>query len=344
MNSFEDICKEITVKPKRWLITGVAGFIGSNILEKLLLLDQEVIGLDNFSTGYKKNLEEVKNIVPEKNWAKFQFIDGDISLLDDCIKATMGVDYVLHQAALGSVPRSIEDPILTNVNNINGFLNMLVASRDNNVKRFVFAASSSTYGDHPGLPKIEEEIGSPLSPYAVTKYVNELYAEVFATNYGTEYVGLRYFNIFGKRQDPDGAYAAVIPKWVDSLANGLPITINGDGETSRDFCYVDNAVQANIISACSEKEDAVNQIYNVAIGERTSLNELHDLITQILAKHINPREKVVNYEDFRPGDVRHSLASIEKASTLIGYSPTHNILNGLEIAVPWYLKNIKNLL
>ena len=249
---YEQVKADLQSKPKTWLITGVAGFIGSNLLETLLKLDQTVVGLDNFATGHQHNLDEVQGLVTEVQWQRFKFIEGDIRNLDDCNKAVSGVDYVLHQAALGSVPRSIDNPIATNQANIDGFLNMLVASKDEGVKSFTYAASSSTYGDHPDLPKVEENIGNPLSPYAVTKYVNELYASVFYRTYGFSSIGLRYFNVFGPRQDPNGAYAAVIPKWAADLLKGSTIYINGDGETSRDFCYVGNAVQANILAALTD--------------------------------------------------------------------------------------------
>lgn len=269
-----ELIEDLPKKPKRWLITGVAGFIGSNLLEQLLKLDQVVIGLDNFSTGYQRNLDEVKGNVSPAQWSRFIFHPGDIRSLQDCRAACAGVDYVLHQAALGSVPRSLGDPIATNATNIDGFLNMLVAARDSDVKSFTYAASSSTYGDHPALPKVEDTIGSPLSPYAVTKYVNELYAEVFGRCYGFKTTGLRYFNVFGKRQDPNGAYAAVIPKWTAAMILDEIIIINGDGSTSRDFCFIDNVIQANLLAATEEKKDASNQVYNVAVGARTSLNDL----------------------------------------------------------------------
>ena len=342
MEKYEEVCDTLVSSPRRWLVTGVAGFIGSNILEKLLTLNQEVVGLDNFSTGHESNLEEVRGLVSSEQWSKFKMMDADIARLSSCQEACKNIDYVLHQAALGSVPMSIEDPITANISNVDGFLNMLVASRDNQVGKFVFAASSSTYGDHPSLPKVEDEIGSPLSPYAVTKLVNELYADVFAKNYSLDFIGLRYFNIFGQRQDPDGAYAAVIPKWVDALSCGNPITINGDGETSRDFCYIDNAVQANILSACVDDVAAKNQIYNIAAGERTSLNDLHHMISNVLKKNSDVPEKVVEFEEFRVGDVRHSLASIEKATSLLRYRVTHNVFQGMEITVPWYLSKISD--
>ncbi|EKF7414151.1 NAD-dependent epimerase/dehydratase family protein, partial [Escherichia coli] len=285
MNSYEIIKKNLLTSKKKWLITGVAGFIGSNLLEQLLKLDQDVVGLDNFSTGHQHNLDLVKELVTPEQWSRFKFIKGDIRNLEDCRAACFEAQYILHQAALGSVPRSIKDPIGTNENNITGFLNMLVAANEQKVKRFVYAASSSTYGTHPSLPKVEDTIGDPLSPYAVTKYVNELYAGVFSRTYGLESVGLRYFNVFGPRQDPNGAYAAVIPKWVASILNDEVIYINGDGSTSRDFCYIDNAVQANLLAATTLQPDAVNTIYNVAVGQQTSLNELYKYIVDELVRY-----------------------------------------------------------
>jgi UDP-N-acetylglucosamine/UDP-N-acetyl-alpha-D-glucosaminouronate 4-epimerase len=324
--------------PKTWLVTGVAGFIGSNLLEALLRLGQKVAGLDNFETGHRQNLDSVRDAVGDDAWKEFRFIEGDIRNLYDCRKVCAGVDYVLHQAALGSVPRSLEDPITSNASNIDGFLNMLVASRDAGVGRFVYAASSSTYGDHPDLPKVEDKIGRPLSPYAVTKLVNELYADVFARAYGMQSIGLRYFNIFGRRQDPNGAYAAVIPKWTAALLHGEPVYINGDGETSRDFCYIDNAVQANLLAATADHPDAANQVYNVAVGDRTSLNQLFDNIRGSLAKrfpHLAGVEPI--HRDFRLGDVRHSMADISKAERLLGYAPTHRLKEGLREAMAWYV-------
>ncbi len=323
---YQQVKEQLKQNPKTWLITGVAGFIGSNLLETLLTLDQTIVGLDSFITGHQHNLDEVQNEVTKEQWQRFTMIKGDIRNLDDCKKAIKGVDYVLHQAALGSVPRSIADPINTNETNLSGFLNMLVAARDEKVESFTYAASSSTYGDHPALPKVEENIGKPLSPYAVTKVVNELYADVFAKTYGFKTIGLRYFNIFGKRQDPNGAYAAVIPKWVASLLNGEPVYINGDGETSRDFCYIENTIQANILSATAT-EDAKNEVYNVAVGGRTTLNELFYAIRDGLAKD-NPELKQVepNYRDFRAGDVRHSQADMTKTKDKLGYFSTHTIL------------------
>ena len=334
---YENVKTELKKEPKTWLITGVAGFIGSNLLEVLLDLDQVVIGLDNFVTGYQHNLDEVKNEVTDKQWQRFTMLKGDIRDLSDCHKAVEGVDYVLHQAALGSVPRSIEDPINTNKANIDGFLNMLVAARDANVSSFTYAASSSTYGDHPALPKVEENIGKPLSPYAVTKVVNELYADVFAKTYQFRTVGLRYFNIFGKRQDPNGAYAAVIPKWVAALLNNDAVFINGDGETSRDFCFIQNAVQMNILSAVANNE-VKNEVYNVAVGDRTTLNDLFLSIKEgLIATKPSLSSTEVNYRDFRAGDVRHSQADISKAIHKLGYSPTHDIAQGLKVALRWYL-------
>jgi len=338
MSVYQNLREELAIRPRTWLITGVAGFIGSNLLETLLKLGQWVIGLDNLATGKLSNLEEVRSLVGEEAWKAFSFIEGDIRNLADCQAACSGVDYVLHQAALGSVPRSLEDPITTNEANITGFLNMLTAARDAKVKRFVYAASSSTYGDHPVLPKMEDKIGNPLSPYAVTKYVNELYAEVFARCYGFEAIGLRYFNIFGRRQDPDGAYAAVIPKWFRALLEGEHVYINGDGETSRDFCYIDNAVQANLLAACATDREAANQVYNIAVGDRTTLNELYALIHGLVAK-VRPGTAGAApvYRDFRAGDVRHSLADISKARRLLGYEPTHTVQGGLGEAASWYV-------
>lgn len=276
-------------------------------------------------------------LVTPDQWSRFNFIEGDIRNLDDCRRVCEGVDYVLHQAALGSVPRSLNDPIASNATNINGFLNVLIAARDAKVRSFTYAASSSTYGDHPGLPKVEDTIGKPLSPYAVTKYVNELYAEVFARNYGFLTIGLRYFNVFGKRQDPDGAYAAVVPKWAASMIKGEDVYINGDGETSRDFCYVDNVVQINILAAVASSEDARNQVYNVAVGGRTSLNQLFNALKIALIGHGVNYERSPTYRDFRAGDVRHSQADVAKAVQRLGYVPNFDIYKGIGLAVPWYL-------
>jgi len=339
MTAYETLKQQLRTEPKTWLVTGVAGFIGSNLLEALLKLDQKVVGLDNFSTGHQRNLDEVQTLVTTESWSNFNFVPGDIRNLEDCRRACDGVNYVLHQAALGSVPRSIEDPITTNQNNIDGFLNMLVAARDAKVNRFVYAASSSTYGDHPDLPKIEDKIGKPLSPYAVTKLVNELYADVFARTYGLKSIGLRYFNIFGRRQDPDGAYAAVIPKWVSAMIRNDGVYINGDGETSRDFCYIENAIQANLLAATVSDERASNQVYNVAVGDRTSLNHLYCFLRDNLAKRYPYlKDSPPHYRDFRAGDVRHSLADINKAKQLLGYMPTHRIEDGLNEAMTWYIQ------
>ncbi|MDY7219420.1 NAD-dependent epimerase/dehydratase family protein [Denitrificimonas sp. JX-1] len=329
---------QLLQQPKTWLITGVAGFIGSNLLETLLKLNQKVIGLDNFATGHQYNLDEVQTLVSAEQWANFSFMEGDIRNLDDCHKACAGVDYVLHQAALGSVPRSIADPITTNSANITGFLNMLVAARDAKVQSFTYAASSSTYGDHPALPKVEDNIGKPLSPYAVTKYVNELYADVFAKTYGFNCIGLRYFNVFGKRQDPNGAYAAVIPKWTAAMIQGEPVFINGDGETSRDFCYIENTVQANLLAATTKNPDAKNQVYNVAVGDRTTLNQLFEAIQSALKDNGINYTQTPTYREFREGDVRHSQADVSKAKTLLGYEPSHRISEGIAEAMPWYVK------
>jgi len=337
MTRYEELLQTLPQDPKTWLVTGVAGFIGSNLLETLLKLDQTVIGLDNFATGYQRNLDEVQSLVTAEQWARFRFIEGDIRNLDDCRTACEGVNYVLHQAALGSVPRSINDPITTNATNIDGFLNMLVAARDAKVDSFTYAASSSTYGDHPGLPKVEDVIGKPLSPYAVTKYVNELYADVFAKTYGFNSIGLRYFNVFGKRQDPDGAYAAVIPKWTAAMIQGEPVYINGDGETSRDFCYIDNTVQANLLAATAQSADARNQVYNVAVGDRTTLNQLFNAIKQSLGANGVLVGNEPHYRDFRAGDVRHSQADIEKAKRELEYHPVFNVLDGMDSAMPWYI-------
>ncbi len=341
MSTIDKIKSRLKSSPKNWLITGIAGFIGSNLLEELLNLGQTVVGLDNFATGHKHNLEEVKNDLGTEKWKRFRFIEADITNLNDCLDACDGIDYILHQAALGSVPRSIDDPIRTNQSNIDGFLNILVAAKETKVKRFVYAASSSTYGDHQELPKIEDRIGRPLSPYAVTKYVNELYADVFAKTYGIETIGLRYFNVFGKRQDPNGAYAAVMPKWFSAIIQGEDVFINGDGETSRDFCYIDNCVQANLLSACTTNEDAVNQVYNVAYGARTTLNELFSFIRdRVEGFYPEVKNKKPTYRDFRPGDVRHSLADISKARELIGYAPQFSVQEGLDIAAKWYVENL----
>jgi UDP-N-acetylglucosamine 4-epimerase len=347
MTKYIELQEYLKQNQNTWLITGVAGFIGSNLLEKLLILNQRVVGLDNFETGYQKNIEEAikdaENFTGKSLKSNFHLIKGDITVLEDCKDACNGVDYVLHQAALGSVPRSIDNPIGTNKANIDGFLNMLVSSKEANVKRFVYAASSSTYGDHPDLPKVEDKIGNTLSPYAVTKFVNELYAGVFAKNYGFKSIGLRYFNVFGKRQDPNGDYAAVIPKWISAILNNKKLFINGDGETSRDFCYIDNTVQINLLAATTDNHDALDQVYNVAYGESTSLNNLYKIIEFGLLKKIkNLNYKSPIYREFRIGDVRHSLADVSKAKLLLNYSPTHNVDEGLEQALEWYVKYLSN--
>lgn len=336
MTRYEKIKQALQSSPKTWLITGVAGFIGSNLLETLLKLNQPVLGLDNFATGNQHNLDEVQAAVSVEQWNRFRFIKGDIRNPMHCQQACSGVDYVLHQAALGSVPRSITDPLSTNAANITGFLNMLVAARDAKVTSFTYAASSSTYGDHPALPKVENNIGKPLSPYAVTKYVNELYAEVFANAYGFNTIGLRYFNVFGKRQDPNGAYAAVIPRWTTAMIKGEELFINGNGETSRDFCHIDNAVQMNILSATATGK-AMNQIYNVALGDRTSLTTLYDALKTVLAENGVAYTQSPIYRDFRHGDVRHSQADITKAKTKLEYIPTKRIYDGIRETIPWYI-------
>jgi len=340
MKKYQEVREYLQVHQHHWLITGVAGFIGSNLLETLLKLNQKVTGLDNFSTGYKYNLDEVQGLVSPQAWQNFNFIEGDICKLEDCKTACTGVDYVLHHAALGSVPRSIEDPILANNNNISGFLNMLVASRDAGAKRFIYAASSSTYGDHPGLPKVESIIGQPLSPYAVTKYVNELYADVFARCYATESIGLRYFNIFGPRQDPNGAYAAVIPLWIAALIKDETLYIKGDGETSRDFTFIDNVVQANLLAALTDEPAAINQVYNIALNERTTLTRLYEMLRTLLVEQFPQLVKhAPEYTDFRAGDVRHSQADISKAEKLLGFEPSHRIDEGLKQSMAWYVEH-----
>lgn len=340
MNKYEEIKEELLSDPKTWLITGVAGFIGSNLLETLLKLNQKVVGLDNFSTGHQRNLDEVKFLVDGSQWENFNFIQGDIRDSAVCTGAVKDVDYILHQAALGSVPRSIADPLTTNSANITGFLNMLQAAKEESVASFTYAASSSTYGDHPALPKIEENIGNPLSPYAVTKYVNELYAGVYARTYGFKTIGLRYFNVFGQRQDPSGAYAAVIPKWTASLIKGEEVFINGDGETSRDFNFIENTVQMNILAAVAP-DDAKDQVYNVAVGDRTTLNDLYSAIKQSLQDNGVKVTGEPVYRDFRAGDVRHSQADISKAATNLGYAPEYRMLEGIAKGMPWY-KNFIN--
>jgi UDP-N-acetylglucosamine 4-epimerase len=330
----------LKIHPSKWLVTGVSGFIGSNLVEELLKLNQEVVGLDNFSTGFKQNLQDIENNVSSVQWKRFTFLEGDILDASLCVQACQGVEFVLHQAALGSVPRSIADPINSNSSNVTGFLNMLVAAKDTNVKRFIYAASSSTYGDHPALPKKEDITGKPLSPYAVTKLVNEIYADVFNHTYQLDSIGLRYFNVFGRRQAINSAYAAVIPEWVGSIINNQDVFINGDGSTSRDFTFIDNVVQANILSATSKNPDAINKIYNIAAGERTTLIELFQFISkniEAFEPRLKPKKPI--FRDFREGDVKHSLADISRAKLYLGYEPTHNVEQGIEAAVTWYLKN-----
>lgn len=331
--------QELRDAPRTWLVTGAAGFIGSGLAERLLELGQTVVGLDNLATGHRRNLEDVRAQVEDEAWERFRFVEGDIRDLDVCHEVCRGVDYVLHQAALGSVPRSLADPIATHSANVTGFLNVLVAARDARVRRFVFAASSSTYGDHPALPKVEDRIGRPLSPYAVTKYVDELYASVFERSYGIETIGLRYFNVFGRRQDPEGAYAAVIPRWVGNLLSGRECLINGDGETSRDFCFVENVVQANLLAATAVR-DVTGGVYNVAVGDRTTLNQLFGWIRDGLVR-FRPEiaEAQPTYAPFREGDVRHSQADITKARERLGYAPTHTVQEGLRDTLEWYAAN-----
>lgn len=343
MTRIDEVKAGLAAAPATWLITGAAGFIGSNLLETLLKLGQRVVGLDNFFTGHQANLDEVRVRVTPAQWANFRFAGGDIRSLEDCRAACAGVNYVLHHAALGSVPRSLKDPLLTNECNITGFLNMLVAARDAGVKRFTYAASSSTYGDHPDLPKIEEKIGKPLSPYAVTKYVNELYADVFARCYGMQTVGLRYFNVFGPRQDPNGAYAAVIPRWIAGMIGNQAVEIFGDGETFRDFCYVENVLQANLLAATTQNPEAVNRVYNVALGDRTTLNQLFEMIRVLLAERFEHLQSYKpQYRDFRAGDVRYSQADIGKARALLGYAPTHRVADGMRAAIDWYIARVRS--
>lgn len=332
--AYAELIERLKGERHTWLITGVAGFIGSNLLETLLRLNQKVIGLDNFSTGYQGNLVEVSSLVTERQWQNFSLIKGDIRNVKDCIAACKDVEYVLHQAALGSVPRSILDPITTNDVNISGHLNMMVAARDSKVKRFVYASSSSVYGDYVDLPKIESKIGKPLSPYSATKYVNELYADIFSKVYGVEVIGLRYFNVFGRRQSSNGAYAAVVPRWVAAICAEEAVEIYGDGDTSRDFCYVENAVQANLLSAMTNNTLAINQIYNIAVGESTSLNKAYEMISNRL-KNLYPNLSIKEpiYGEFRKSDVRHSLADISKASSLLGYQPMYSFSDGLNLLI-----------
>jgi UDP-N-acetylglucosamine/UDP-N-acetylgalactosamine 4-epimerase len=341
MTSYDQVIQTFKPVPATWLITGVAGFIGSNLLEQLLLLGQTVVGMDNFATGHRRNLAEVKQIVGSELWRGFKFIEGDIRDLETCREACRGVDFVLQQAALGSVPRSIANPILTNSTNIDGFLNMLVAANDAGVRRVIFAASSSTYGDSKDLPRVENNIGRPLSPYAVTKYVNELYASVFYHTYGLETVGLRYFNVFGRRQDPNGAYAAVIPRWVSQILKGERCQVFGDGSTTRDFCYIDNVVQANLLAAAAESSQVAGEVFNVAYGDRTTLLELYEMLVEGLRRY-DPDIEVgdLQFEPFRRGDVRDSQADISKAADRLHYRPTHSVQDGLDQTLEWYVEHL----
>lgn len=339
--SYKNIKETLYKTHRNWLITGAAGFIGSHLVETLLLLDQKVVGLDNFSRGKRGNLEQVREAVSTDQWKRFSFVVGDIRDPAVCLDLSNGIDFILHQAALGSVPRSLADPANFNDNNITGTLNMLIAARERKVQRFVYASSSSVYGDHVALPKVEDSIGAPLSPYAVTKYVSELYAGVFGRCYETKTVGLRYFNVFGPRQDPHGAYAAVIPKWIASMMQGHEVCVNGTGATSRDFCFVENVVQANILAAATENPDAVNQVYNIAVNVRTTLNQLFEMLrTRLQPYYPHLKEFKPTYRDFRPGDIMHSHANIGKAKKLLGYQPTHTIEQGLDVYVEWCKKNI----
>ncbi len=341
MSAYDDLQIKLKGAPKKWLLTGVAGFIGSSLLERLLKLDQQVVGLDNFSTGHQRNLEEVRRQVSAQQWDRFRLLKADISNLSACREACAGNELVLHEAALGSVPGSMADPVTCHSSNVTGFLNVLVAAREAGVRRVVYASSSAVYGDDPLLPKLEEKIGQPLSPYAASKYIDEVYAVVFARAYGFDSIGLRYFNVFGPRQDPEGAYAAVIPKWIAALLKREPVYINGDGETTRDFCYIENVVQANLLAALTTRREALNQVYNIALGEKMTLNELYNLIQRALRRHAPdlPQQKPI-YREFRPGDVRHSLAEVGKAQRLLGFEPSQRIEQGLELAMSWYRQNV----
>jgi UDP-N-acetylglucosamine 4-epimerase len=333
----EQILAEVAASSRRWLVTGAAGFIGSHLLQTLLAAGQHVTTLDNFSTGHAHNFDKVRAAVGDDNWRRHVAITGDIANESDCHAACAGIDIVLHEAALGSVPRSLADPLTTHRSNATGFLNMLVAARDAKVQRFVYAASSSTYGDSPSLPKVEDVIGRPLSPYAVTKYLNELYADVFGRGYGMPTIGLRYFNVFGARQDPNGAYAAVIPRWIAAMLEGRECVINGDGETSRDFCYIRNVVQANLRAALTSDTDAIGRVYNVAVGQRTTLIELHAALARAIEElHPGVRVAAPVHAPFRAGDVRHSLADISLARRLLGYEPSHTVAAGMIETVAAY--------
>jgi len=341
MTAFEQLLEIFKTEQKTWLVTGNAGFIGSNLTEFLLSHHQKVVGLDNFSTGYQHNIDDALSTVGDDKAKNFTFIEGDVADFETCQKACKNIDIVLHQAALGSVPRSIADPVTSNRSNITGFLNILTAAKDAGTKRFVYASSSSVYGDSKELPKVEERTGNLLSPYAVMKMTNELYAGVFSKTYNIETIGLRYFNVFGRRQNPDGAYAAVIPKWVGSLLAGEEIYINGDGETSRDFTYINNVIQMNLLAGTATNPDAIGEAFNVAVGGRNTLNELYSLINKELKTHSPDfQEQQATYRNFRAGDIRHSNANISKAQKLVGYAPTHDIYQGMEEAIQWYIKNV----
>lgn len=339
MSRYEKVQGELRRSPKTWLVTGAAGFIGSHLVEKLLRLGQSVIGLDNFSTGSQRNLDDVKAALAPQERDGFRFQSGDICNPDDCLRACTGVDYVLHQAALGSVPRSLNDPVRSHQNNVDGFMNILLAARDAKVKRFVYASSSAVYGDHPALPKVEDVIGQPLSPYAATKLINEIYAQVFSRCYGLPVVGLRYFNVFGPRQDPNGAYAAVIPRWFSALLRGEEVVINGDGETSRDFCYVDNVVQANLLAAAG-LVDSGARVVNIAVGRRSTLNALASHLQTVLASELDGRSPRIVHKPERTGDIRHSLADITLAQQQLGYAPTHTLEQGLAEARDWHVGSL----
>ncbi len=333
------LTEEIRKSRKRWLVTGVAGFIGSHLLRALLELDQDVIGIDNFSTGFKRNLDDVKEEVSSQRWSRFSFFESDLRDAVAMSEVCQGIDCVLHQGALGSVPRSIEDPAATNASNVDGFLNILVAAKNSGVSRFIYASSSSVYGDSKELPKREAHTGNPLSPYAASKHFNEVYASVFSGVYGIETIGLRYFNVFGPRQDPEGAYAAVIPRWILALKKGRQCTVYGDGKTSRDFCYIENVVQANLLAALTDKAEALNRVYNIAVGETTDLLSLYQLIARNIKElqgAYDPPE--LEFHDFRRGDVRHSLADITCARQLLGYKPRYNVELGMKETVAWYFR------
>jgi UDP-N-acetylglucosamine 4-epimerase len=342
VDMYENARQRIKAASRTWLVTGAAGFIGSNLTETLLSLDQRVVALDNFSTGKRANLDDVRRVVGDARWRNFRLIEGDLRSLDDCRKACDGADVVLHQAALGSVPRSIDDPIASTASNVTGFLNMLVAARDASIKRFVYASSSAVYGDHPALPKMEAVIGRAMSPYGLTKHVNELYAGVFDVCYGFESVGLRYFNVFGPRQDPDGAYASVIPAWIGALLRGHTAYVNGDGHAARDFCFVDNVVQANLLAATAENKTALNQAYNIAYGEMTSLSQLFEMIRALMASsrpHLRT-VRAVNREP-RRGDIQFSRADITRARRLLGFRPRVGVMDGLERTINWYAQQLE---